>query len=129
MSHFVIIDENDFVTQVQRITQDVIDTGLFGAPASFVKTSFNTRGGVHYGEDGQPSLDQSKALRKNYAGIGFKYDRARDAFIPPQDFPSWTLNEDTCLWESPTPRPLDGLPYRWDEPTLAWIEITQITET
>lgn len=123
MSHFAIIDKNDFVTQVQRITQDVIDTGLFGAPASFVKTSFNTRGGVHYGEDGQPSLDQSKALRKNYAGIGFKYDRARDAFIPPQDFPSWTLNEDTCLWEPPTPRPLDGLPYRWDEPTLSWVEI------
>lgn len=62
--------------------------------------------------------------RYNYACIGFKYDRARNAFIPPQNYPSWALNETTCLWEAPTPRPLDGLPYRWDEPTLSWVEIS-----
>lgn len=124
MSTFAIIDGNDFVTQVQRITQDVVDTGAFGDPAIYIQTSYNTRGGVHYGEDGQPSADQSKALRKNYAGIGYKYDRVRDAFIPPQNFSSWTLNEDTCLWEAPAPYPVDGARYRWDEPTLSWVEIS-----
>jgi len=123
MSHFAIVDESDVVTQVLRITQDVIDSGKFGDPASFVRTSYNTLGGVHYDpETGQPSADQSKALRKNYAGIGFKLDRVRDAFIPPQSFPSWILNEQTCLWEAPTPKPQDGNAYRWDEPTLSWVE-------
>lgn len=124
MSHFAKVDENDFVLEVQRITQDVIDSGLFGNPECFVQTSYNTRGGVHYGDDGQPSADQSKALRKNYAGIGFKLDRMRDAFIPPQDFPSWALNEDSCLWEAPTPMTQDGKPYQWDETLLSWAEIT-----
>ncbi len=123
MSHFAIVDTNDVVKEVQRITQDVIDTGLFGNPTSFIQTSYNTRGGIHYGEDGQPSADQSKALRKNYAGIGFKFDRIRDAFIPPQDFPSWTLNEFSCLWVAPTPYPTDGKTYQWDEPTLSWVEV------
>lgn len=123
MSHFAIIDANDVVLQVQVIEQDVIDTGLFGDPTSFERTSYNTRGGVYYGEDGQPSADQSKAYRKNFAGIGFKLDRVRDAFIPPQDLPSWTLNETTCLWEAPTPMPTDGKNYSWDEPTLSWVEI------
>jgi hypothetical protein len=123
MSHFAIVDKDDFVAQVQRITQEVIDTGLFGNPSAFIQTSYNTRGGIHYGDDGLPSPDQSKALRKNYAGIGFKYDRVRDAFIPPQDYPSWTLNESTCLWDAPTPMPTDGKPYRWHEPSLSWVEI------
>jgi hypothetical protein len=124
MPYFAQIDEADTVVNVQSIEQNVIDTGGFGDPASFIQTSYNTRGGIHYIPNTQtPSEDQSKALRKNYAGIGFKYDRVRDAFIPPQDYPSWTLNEFSCLWEAPTPYPDDGKPYRWDEPTLAWIEI------
>lgn len=116
MSHFAQVDENDFVIQVNSIEQDVINTGLFGDPASFVQTSYNTRGGVH-------SLGGTP-LRKNFAGIGYKFDRIRDAFIPPQDYPSWILNEFSCLWEAPTPMPADGKPYRWDEATLSWVEIT-----
>lgn len=124
MSHFAQVNENNDVVQVIRINQDVIDTGVFGDPSSFVQTSYNTRGGVHYDPDtGLPSEDQSKAFRKNFAGIGFKYDRVRDAFIPPKDFPSWVLNEDSCLWEAPTPMPTDGKTYSWDEPTLSWVEI------
>lgn len=123
MSHFAIVDENDIVSQVIRITQDVIDTGAFGDPKSFVQTSFNTRGGVHYDAvTGEPSADQSKALRKNFAGIGDKYDRVRDAFIGRQPFASWSLNEQTCLWEPPVPMPTDDKDYRWDEFDLTWKE-------
>lgn len=116
MSHFAQLDSNDFVTQVLVIEQDMIDTGAFGDPASFVQTSYNTYGGVH-ALGGTP-------FRKNFAGIGFKYDRVRDAFIPPKNFPSWVLNEDSCLWEAPIPMPTDGKTYVWDEPTLSWVEFT-----
>ena len=122
MSHFAQIDSNNIVAQVLVIEQDVIDTGHFGDPASFIQTSYNTRGGVHYGPDNQP--DGGVALRKNYAGIGYTYDKVRDAFISPKPFASWTLNEETCLWDAPTPMPTDGKPYIWDEPTLSWKEIT-----
>ena len=64
-------------------------------------------------------------IRKNYAGIGFTYDSVRDAFIPPQPYNSWTLNEDTCLWDSPVPYPTDDLMYSWDEDTTSWVEITE----
>jgi len=63
-----------------------------------------------------------KSLRKNYASIGYTYDSTRDAFIPPKPFESWVLNEDTCQWTPPTPRPTDGKIYEWDEPTKAWVE-------
>jgi len=116
MSHFAQIDENNIVTQVLVIEQDVIDTGLFGEPSSFVQTSYNTHGGVH-------SLGGTP-LRKNYAGIGYIYDSVRDAFYAPQPFASWTLNEDTCIWESPTPMPTDGKVYTWDEETTSWVEVT-----
>lgn len=123
MGHFAKLDVNDFVLQVQVIEQDVIDTGLFGDPALFEKTSYNTRGGIYYTPNtNTPDPDQTKAYRKNYAGIGYKLDRVRDAFIPPQNFPSWVLNEFSCLWEAPTPMPTDGKTYRWDELTLSWIE-------
>lgn len=112
MSHFAKV-ENGIVTQVIVAEQDVIDSGLFGT--SWVQTSYNTAGGVHK-NGGTP-------LRKNYAGIGFTYDANRDAFIPPQPYPSWTLNETTCLWEAPTPMPTDGKRYMWDEPTMSWIEV------
>lgn len=116
MSHFAQLDENNIVTQVLVIEQDVIDTGLFGDPASFVQTSYNTQGGVH--------LLGGTPLRKNYAGIGYTYDPQRDAFYAPQPYPSWTLNEDTCIWEAPTPRPNDGKIYIWDEATTSWTEVT-----
>jgi hypothetical protein len=76
------------------------------------RTSYNTAGGQH--PEGRP-------FRKNYAGIGFKYDAQRDAFIPPQPYPSWVLNEDTCLWDAPTPMPTDGKLYSWDEETTSWV--------
>jgi hypothetical protein len=116
MSHFAQIDSNNMVTQVLVIEQDVVDTGLFGDPATFVQTSYNTQGGVH-SQGGTP-------LRKNYAGIGYTYDRDRDAFVPPKPFNSWVLNESTCLWEAPTPRPTDSdKRYTWDEATIAWVEV------
>lgn len=117
MSHFAQIDENNIVTQVLVIEQDVIDTGLFGDPASWIQTSYNTHGGVHT-LGGTP-------LRKNYAGIGYTYDATRDAFIPPKPFASWTLNEDTCLWDAPTPMPVEeGKIFVWNEETLSWVEFT-----
>ena len=116
MSHFAQIDENNIVTQVIVIEQDVVDTGLFGDPNSWIQTSYNTSGGIH--------LLGGTPLRKNYAGIGYTYDSTRDAFIPPKPFNSWTLNETTCLWEAPTPMPDDGKMYSWDEETTKWTEIT-----
>ncbi len=115
MSHFAKVIDG-IVTEVLVIEQDVIDTGLFGDPSLWVQTSYNTHGGQH--PEGHP-------LRKNYAGVGYTYDEERDAFIPPQPFPSWTLNEDTCLWDAPTPYPDDGKPYAWNEATLAWVETTE----
>lgn len=112
MSHFAKVIDG-IVTEVLVIEQDVIDTGMFGDPALWVQTSYNTYGGQH--PEGRP-------LRKNYAGIGYTYDAGRDAFIPPQPFASWTLNEETCLWDAPTAYPDDGQPYYWDEATLAWVE-------
>lgn len=118
MSHFAKV-ENGIVTEVLVISQDVVDSGLFGDPASFIKTSYNTRGGVHYGPDGEPD---GTGLRKNYAGVGYTYDPALDAFIPPQPFPSWLLDTQTCLWGAPVPHPTDGKEYYWDEVTLSWVE-------
>ena len=121
MAHFAKV-ENGTVTQVIVAEADFIATGALGDPASWVQTSYNTRGGVHYGQDGQPSADQSKALRKNYAGLGYTYDASRDAFIPPKPFNSWVLNETTCLWDAPVPYPTDGKRYTWDEATTSWVE-------
>lgn len=113
MAHFARV-ENGVVTQVIVIDQETLNTGHWGDPASWVQTSYNTQGGVH-------SLGGTP-LRKNYAGIGYTYDSVRDAFIPPKPFPSWVLDEITCLWSAPTPMPTDGKMYNWDEATLAWIE-------
>jgi len=120
MSHFAKV-ENGIVTEVLVISQDVINTGAFGDPALWVQTSYNTRGGVHYDQNGQPD---GTGLRKNYAGIGYAYDPLLDAFIPPKPFPSWLLDTQTCLWDPPVPYPTDGKPYIWDEATLSWVEIT-----
>ena len=114
MSHFAKV-ENGMVTQVIVIEQDVLDTGLWGDPASWVQTSYNTRGGEH--------LLGGTPLRKNYAGTGYTYDSERDAFIPPQPFPSWLLNEDSCQWQAPVAMNSDGKNYQWDEISLVWIEI------
>lgn len=126
MSHFAKLDENNIVVfvTVGRDEDDGKEAELTARTGDVYKqTSYNTHGGVHYQADGTPSVDQSKALRKNYAGIGYTYDAQRDAFIPPQPFASWILNEQTCLWEAPTPMPDDGKMYSWDEATTSWIEV------
>jgi hypothetical protein len=125
MAHFAKI-EDGIVTQV-----NVIDEEYFNAnretryTGQWVQTSYNTCGGKHYNpETGEESADQSKALRKNYAGIGYTYDEGRDAFIPPKPFESWLLDEDTCNWNAPVPMPTDGKFYQWDEETTSWKEVT-----
>ena len=90
-----------------------------------LQTSYNTHGGIHY-TDGVASEDQSKALRYNYAGIGFTYDETRDAFIPPQPYASWVLDEDTCLWVAPIAYPAEGA-HTWDEQAGDWVEVTDET--
>ena len=118
MSHFAKIT-NGVVEQVIVAKQEFIDS--LPDADSWVQTSYNTHGGIHYGQDGLP--DGGVALRKNYAGIGFDYDAVRDAFIPPKPYASWLLNESTCMWDAPEPRtdnPVDedGYPigyYVWDE--------------
>jgi len=126
MAHFAKLDENNFVVFVTagRDEDEDKENELFLRTGDVYKrTSYNTFGGIHYDSDtGEPSEDQSKAFRKNYAGVGFTYDEFRDAFIPPKPFFSWILNEQTCLWESPTPVPNDGKMYMWDENTLSWVE-------
>lgn len=117
MAHFAKV-EDGLVTEVLVISQDVINSGLFGDPSLFIQTSYNTRGGVHYNQQGEPD---GPGLRKNYAGIGFSYDPLLDAFIPPKPYPSWLLNTETCLWEPPVPYPTDGKLYEWDEATLSWV--------
>lgn len=125
MSHFAKLDANNavvFVT-VGRQEDDGQEAELSARTGDVYKqTSYNTRGGVHYDEaTNQPSADQTKAFRKNYAGIGFRYDPIRDAFIPPQPYPSWTLNEFSCLWVPPVPYPDDGGNYFWNENTQSWV--------
>ena len=127
MSHFAKLDENNIVTfvTVGRQEDDGKEKELCDRTGDvYRQTSYNTRGGVHYNpETGEPSEDQSKALRKNYAGKGFTFDEERDAFIPPQPFPSWVLNEESCLWDAPVPYPSDGGLYSWDEAAGEWIAV------
>ena len=116
MSHFAKV-ENGVVTQVIVIEQDVLNTGHWGDPASWIQTSYNTAGGVH-SQGGTP-------LRKNFAGVGYIYDAGRDAFYAPQPYASWVLDENTCLWAAPTPMPVvEGKSFAWDEPTTSWVEVT-----
>ena len=121
MSHFAEIDGDGIVQRVIVIEQNVLDSGNWGDPSNWIQTSYNTRGGVHYAPNSN-APDDGIALRKNYAGTGYTYDSTRDAFIPPKEFPSWILDEDTCQWDPPTPRPDDGKRYDWDEDNLRWTE-------
>ena len=123
MSHFAKVTDG-IVQQVIVAEPEFFETFVDNSPGEWIQTSYNTRGGVHY-TDGQPSGDQTKALRKNYAGIGFTYDRTRDAFIPPKPFASWLLNDDTCLWDAPTPRPNDENHYVWNEEGKVWEQMSE----
>ena len=103
MSHFAEIDNNNIVQRVIVAEQDFINSGAVGDSFRWVQTSYNNN------------------FRKNYAGKGYTYDKTRDAFIAPQPFPSWLLDEDTCRWEAPTPMPDDGKMYNWDEDATSWV--------
>ena len=139
MAHFAKIGDDNIVKQVIVIgNDDIVDengeeqeelgiafiNNLYKTDENWIQTSYNTRGGVHYSvnESGVYEQDDGVALRKNYAGLGYTYDEERDAFIPPKPFDSWSLDEDTCIWEAPTPSPEDGESYFWDEDTLNWIK-------
>lgn len=116
MSHFAKLDENNIVTfvTVGRQEDDGLEAELCERTGDvYRQTSYNTYGGVH-ALGGTP-------LRMNYAGIGFTYDEDRDAFIPPQPYASWVLDEDTCLWEAPVTYPTDDNNYSWDENSQNWI--------
>lgn len=112
MAHFAHIT-NGIVDQVIVIEADVLATGHWGDPSEWVQTSYNTYAGVHK-QGGTP-------LRKNFAGVGYSYDASLDAFIPPKPYASWILNEDTGLWDAPTPMPTDGASYEWRESDTSWV--------
>lgn len=105
MAHYAKI-ENNLVTKVIVAEAEFFDTFVDDTPGEWIQTSY------------------SGSIRKNYAGIGYTYDKTRDAFIPPKPYPSWTLVEDTCQWKAPSAMPDDGKKYEWDEDTTSWKEIT-----
>jgi hypothetical protein len=114
MAHFAKVVDGK-VSQVIVAEKEFFDTFVDSSPGEWIQTSYNTHGGVH-ATGGTP-------MRKNYAGIGFTYDRTRDAFIPPQPFASWVLDDNSCLWNAPVAMPTDGKQYTWDEATTAWVEV------
>jgi hypothetical protein len=118
MSHFAEIKDG-IVQRVLSVEKEYVDSGRLGDPSNWIQTSYNTRGGIHYAPNSSDA-DGGTPLRKNYAGKGMIYDEARDAFYYHQPYPSWTLDEATCQWESPVPRPVDGRMYTWNEETQAW---------
>jgi hypothetical protein len=125
MAHFAKLNAENYVVfvTVARDEDEHREVEISQQTGEIYKrTSYNTSGGVHY-TNGEISQDQSKAFRKNYAGIGYYYDSIRDAFISPKPYPSWILNEQSCLWESPIPYPNDGNNYFWNEETGNWEQI------
>lgn len=112
MAHFAKV-VNGIVTQVIVAEPEFFESFIDSSPGEWVQTSYNTRGGQHT-LGGTP-------MRKNYAGVGYSYDRTRDAFIPPQPYPSWVLDEASCLWNPPIPRPSGVGPLDWDESTQSWV--------
>jgi hypothetical protein len=112
MAHFAKV-ENGIVTKVIVAEPEYFENFIDTSPGQWIQTSYNTIGGIHR-LGGTP-------LRKNYAGIGYTYDSIRDAFIPPKPYNSWILNEDSCLWQSPVPKPNDGGVYDWNEDTQSWV--------
>lgn len=121
MAHWAEIDNTGTVLRVLVVPDDQDSRGQefladdLGLGGNWLKTSYNTQGGVHT-LGGTP-------FRKNYAGQGYKYDAGRDAFIPPKPYASWTLDESTCLWNAPVAYPNDGKIYQWSEENLNWTEI------
>jgi hypothetical protein len=122
MGHFAKVLDGKVVNNIVAET-DFFDTFVDSSAGTWIQNSYNTRGGIHYDPvTGEPSADQSKALRGNYAGIGHIYDAQNDVFYAPQPYASWTISAPTWTWQAPTPMPTDK-PYKWDEATLSWIEL------
>jgi len=111
MSHYAKV-VSGIVTRVIVAESTFFQSFVDDSPGTWIQTSYNTRGGIH--------LLGGTPMRKNYAGIGFSYDSQRDAFIPPKPYPSWNLNETSCLWEAPVAYPTDGHIYKWNETNRAW---------
>ena len=118
MAHFAKVCDGK-VVQVIVAEPEFFDTFTDSSPGEWIQTSYNTRGGVHYDQNGNP--DGGVALRGNYAGLGYIYDKANDVFYTPQPFPSWILNNTTWIWEAPIARPTDGKIYDWSEENKNWI--------
>ena len=117
MAHFAKV-ESGTVTQVIVAEQDFIDT--LPDKDKWIQTSYNTRGGKHY--DPNTGLEDSGTpLRKNYAGVGYKYDQLGDAFYSESPYPSWSLNTTSYSWEPPVAKPNDGKNYKWDESSTSWV--------
>ena len=124
MAHYAKVI-NGIVENVISAEQEFIDSGLAGNPSEWIKTSYNTRGNIHYKGDitGETSLqipDDEPPLRGNYAMIGGHYDVINDVFYDPQPYDSWALNTETWLWEAPVAYPIDGNQYTWDEDSISW---------
>tara|TARA_Y100000310_G_scaffold290818_1_gene318292 strand:- start:31 stop:381 length:351 start_codon:yes stop_codon:yes gene_type:complete len=116
MAHYAKVNKG-IVEKVIVAEAAFFDTYIDNSPGTWIQTSYNTRGGIHK-LGGTP-------LRKNFAGVGYTYDKSRDAFIPPRPFNSWSLNETTCQWEPPVAHPNDGKRYEWNEATTNWVEIEE----
>jgi len=114
MAHFAKLGKGNIVEKVVVVSNDIATTEQAGV--DFLNDLYKTR-------DVWKQTSYNGNIRKNYAGIGFKYDQTRDAFIEPKPFDSWTLNEETCLWEAPTAYPDDGKFYNWNEENQTWDEI------
>ena len=125
MGHFAKVTDGK-VTQVIVAEADFFDTFVDSSPGEWIQTSYNTRGGVHYLPDSD-TPSGNPALRGNYAGIGYTYDRTNDVFYPPSPYPSWVLSHSTWTWAAPVAMPSDagtGTPpkmYVWDEATTSWV--------
>lgn len=122
MAHYAKVVDGT-VVQVIVAEEEFFDTFVDDSPGEWVQTSYNTIGGKHYDpETGEE--DDVTPLRKNFAGVGFKYDADNDAFHPPKPFDSWTLDDTTYLWEPPVAYPDDGKEYIWNESITNWTEVT-----
>jgi hypothetical protein len=117
MAHFAKLDENNVVLEVHSVHNNELLQNGVESETKGIQFLVDWSGG--YTNWKQTSYNGN--FRKNYAGVGYTYDPTRDAFIPPQPFPSWILNENTCRWESPVPFPIDGQLYNWDEATTSWV--------
>jgi hypothetical protein len=117
MAYFAKLDENNVVLEVLSVNNNELLQDGVESEAKGIQFLVDWSGG--YTNWKQTSYN--KRIRKNYAGVGYTYDSARDAFIPPQSFPSWILNEETCLWNAPVAMPTDGQRYHWDEATTSWV--------